>query len=79
MEIHNTYRTEDIVLAASLRCHGYPLMSIDRSGNSTKGIFVFGDVKDEFIRDYDLGKITVEPIAFNNNIKQLTTSVRRMV
>jgi hypothetical protein len=79
METHNEYRTEDIVLAASLRCHGYQLTSIDRTGNSTKGIFVFANVQDSFIRDYDLGKITVEPVAFNNNIKQLTTSVRRMV
>ena len=79
MEIHQEYRTEDIVLAASLRCHGYQLTSIDRSGNSSKGIFVFNDVSESFIRDYDLGKVTVEPVAFNNNIKQLTTSVRRMV
>lgn len=71
------YRTTDIVLAASLKVHGYVLSSIERAGN--KGIFVFADVDDDFITEYDLGKVRVEPVSFNNAIKQLTTSVRRML
>ena len=70
-----TYKTSDIVLAASLKVNGYELESIELVGN--KGIFVFNDVSSEFLLDFDLGKIRVEPVIFNNMIKQLTTSVRR--
>ena len=72
------YRTTDIVLAASLKVHGFVLSTIDRVGGTNKGTFVFEDVESQFITDYDLGKVQVEPVAFNNAIKQLTTSVRRM-
>lgn len=72
-----SFKTTDIVLAASLKLHGSELISIERTGN--KGIFVFNDVSDDFIQDYDLGKVEVEPVSFNNAIKQLTTSVRRML
>ena len=72
------YKTTDIVLAASLKVHGYSLDNIERVGNTNKGTFVFMDVDDKFITDYDLSKVLVEPVAFNNAIKQLTTSVRRM-
>lgn len=71
------YRTSDIILAACLRLNGCNMESIDVVGN--KGTFVFHNVSDEFIEDYDLGRITVEPVAFNNMIKQLTTSVRRII
>lgn len=71
------YRTSDIVLAASLKVHGYELDSIELIG--TKGIFVFSEVDKDFLLDFDLGKVQVEPISFNNTIKQLTTSVRRLV
>lgn len=70
------YKTTDIILAACLRLHGYEMSEIELNG--TKGTFVFGDVEDSFINDYDLGKCRVEPVAFNAAIKQLTTSVRRM-
>lgn len=71
------YKTQDIVLAASLKLHGHDLLRIEIIGN--KGVFVFSVVDDSFIQEYDLGKVQVEPIAFNNTIKQLTTSVRRML
>lgn len=71
------FKTQDIVLAASLKYFNYTLNRIERAGS--KGIFVFESVTEQFIQDYDLGKIKVEPVAFNNNIKQLTTSVRRML
>lgn len=73
---HEEFRTTDIVLAASLKVHGNTMTSIERNGN--KGTFIFVDVDDDFIQKFDLGNISVEPVTFNNAIKQLTTSVRRM-
>lgn len=71
-----SFRTTDIILAAVLRLSDIELIDIELAGN--KGTFVFVNVSDEFIGQYDLGKCLVEPVAFNNTIKQLTTSVRRM-
>ena len=73
---NSEFRTTDIVLAASLRVKGYDMTSIERRGN--KGTFIFVDVDDDFIQKFDLGNVVVEPVTFNNAIKQLTTSVRRM-
>lgn len=70
------YRTTDIVLAACLRVHGFSMIQIEVNGS--RGTFVFENVSDEILLDYDLSKAYVEPVAFNNAIKQLTTSVRRM-
>lgn len=70
------YKTTDIILAAVLRLNDYDMVIIEKEGN--KGTFVFADVKISFITEYDLGKVRVEPVSFNNAIKQLTTSVRRM-
>lgn len=72
-----TVSTSDIVLAATLKINGFALDRIDRDGN--KGIFVFQEVDQEIVDDFDLGKVLVEPVQFNNAIKQLTTSVRRML
>lgn len=70
------YKTSDIVLAAFLRLSGCTMLGIEKQGS--KGTFVFDQVGDDLIRTYDLGQAQVEPVAFNNMIKQLTTSVRRM-
>ena len=70
------YRTTDIVLAAYLRLNQCPILMIEKQGQ--KGTFVFENVSDELIKTYHLGNATVEPIAFNNTIKQLSTSVRSM-
>ncbi len=70
------YRTTDIILAACLRLEGFSMESIEIAGN--KGTFVFENVDQNFINSYDLGQTRVEPVTFNNMIKQLTTSVRRM-
>lgn len=70
------YSTTDIVLASALRVHNYKMIRIDIVGN--RGTFVFADVDQSFLFEYDLGKCLVEPTSFNANIKQLTTSVRRM-
>lgn len=71
------YKTTDIVLAATLKTLGYMLVDIEVQG--TKGTFVFGNVDVDFLTQFDLGKHRVEPVEFNNAIKQLTTSVRRMI
>ena len=71
------YKTTDIVLAAYLRVEGLVIETVEKVGQ--KGTFVFKDVPGEVISDYDLGRARVEPVAFNNAIKQLTTTVRRMV
>ena len=70
------YKTSDIVLAAYLRLNGCSMTGIEKQGQ--KGTFVFEGVTEDILRVYDLGQASVEPVAFNNTIKQLTTSVRRM-
>jgi hypothetical protein len=69
--------TQDIVLAATLKVLGYKLDTIEKIGN--KGIFFFNSVPIKILSDYDLGSITVEPVAFNSAIKALTTASRRIV
>jgi len=71
------YKTSDIILAACLRLNNINLASIEVSGS--KGTFVFENVDEALIESYDLGKTRVEPVNFNNTIKQLTTAVRRMI
>lgn len=73
--MHVEYKTTDIVLAAFLKISGCQMTGIEKQGQ--KGTFVFDSVEDELIVAYDLGKAQVEPVTFNNTIKQLTTSVRR--
>ncbi len=67
--------TQDIVLAAALKVLGYRLDHLEKVGN--KGIFFFSGVDETVINDYDLGKLLVEPVAFNSAIKALTTASRR--
>ena len=67
--------TTDIVLAAYLKVQGYKMIEILKNGN--KGTFVFVDVQDEIINEYDLGQAKVEPKALNYEIKALTTAARR--
>jgi len=76
-KIYTEYCTTDIVLGATLKVHGFEIIRIDINRN--KGTFVFGNVDDNIIQDFDLGRIKVEPTEFNNAIKSLTTSVRRMI
>jgi len=70
------YKTSDIVLASFLRLSGLEIIRIEKVG--MKGTFVFDGVDDELIQTYDFGRARVEPTAFNNMIKSLTTAVRRM-
>lgn len=69
--------TQDIVLAAALKILGARLESIEKNGN--KGIFFFTDVEEHLIKDYDLGNLRVEPVAYNMAIKSLTTASRRII
>lgn len=69
--------TQDIVLAATLKVLGFNLNRIEKVGN--KGTFIFDDVDEKIIIDYDLGNLRVEPVAFNSSIKALTTATRRHV
>ena len=75
MDTKQTISTSDIVLAATLKVKGFILNRIEKTGN--KGVFVFDDVDSEIVSDYDLGKCLIEPVAFNNAIKALTTATRR--
>ena len=68
-------QTQDIVLAATLKTLGYTLSGLEKVGN--KGIFIFENVSDETLLNFDLGKLLVEPVAFNASIKALTTASRR--
>lgn len=70
------YSTTDIVLAAYLKVKGCDLTRIEKQGH--QGTFVFKNVLPSLLSEYDLGKASVEPVAFNSTIKQLTTSVKRM-
>ena len=70
------FKTSDINLAACLRLNHHEMKRIELCGN--KGTFVFDNIRDDILNDFDLGKCLVEPVSFNNMIKQLTTSVRRM-
>ena len=75
MALYEEFKTTDIVLAAALRYAGYSLKLISKNGNI--GTFVFDGVPKDVVEDFDCGKILVEPVAFNQNIKTLTTATRR--
>jgi len=70
-----TYKTDDIVLAAFLVTIGQPVIEIIMNGN--KGLFCFESVDGNILEQFDLGCTTVEPRAFNTQIRQLTTACRR--
>jgi len=67
--------TTDIVLAAYLKVKGYKMVEILKNGN--KGTFIFENVPDDIINEYDLGESQIEPKALNYEIKALTTAARR--
>ena len=69
------FETSDIVLAAYLKVCGIRLEDIVRNGN--KGTFIFHNVNEQIIEEYDLGSASVEPKSLNNEIKSLTTAARR--
>ena len=70
--------TSDIVLAAYLKLQGFALNSITKTATANRGVFHFANVPTEVLTTFDLGSAQVEPLAFNNAIKSLTTAVRRI-
>lgn len=70
-----SFETADIVLAAALKVKGCILESMTKKGN--KCTFIFVDVPDELISDYDYGKLLCEVQAFNSAVHALTTGCRR--
>jgi hypothetical protein len=73
--MNNELSTSDIILAAFLKVKGFKLVELVRNGN--KGTFIFDNVPDTVIDEYDLGQALIEPKALNYAIKELTTSARR--
>lgn len=69
------YATSDIVLAAYLKTCGVNMIRIDKVGH--KGTFIFSDDAFAHLTTYDTGNAQVEPISFNNTVRQLTTACRR--
>lgn len=69
------YSTSDIVLAAYLKICGVNMIRIDKVGN--KGTFIFSDDAFNHLTAFDTGNGQVEPVAFNNTVRQLTTACRR--
>lgn len=72
----SNYETTDIILAAYLRVKGFDMVEIVM--RVSKGTFLFTGVDTDTINAYSLGQLRVEPVAFNNMVKQLTTACRRM-
>jgi hypothetical protein len=70
------FETQDIVLASALRTRGYKMTDIRKVG--AMGTFCFDTIEDEDMKKYSLGELLVDPIAFNNMLKSLTTAVRRI-
>ena len=69
-------KTTDIVLAAYLKIQGFNLDNISVVGK--QGAFTFTDVDPEVVNQYFLGNASVEPVTFNQMIRQLTTACKRM-
>lgn len=69
------FKTSDIVLASALKTSGFTLADIEIVGS--RGVFVFNNVTPEFLNDFDLGEVRVEPNQLHQAVKQLTTAVRR--
>jgi len=69
------FDTTDICLAAYLFVKKFKIKEIKKLGN--KGTFVFDGVPPEAVVEFDTGTSSVEPQAFHQAIRQLTTAVRR--
>lgn len=70
------YETKDIVLAAYLKVSGCTLIDIKMCDR--KGTFIFDNVSQTMVTQYCIGNSLVEPVAFNNIVRQLTTACRRL-
>lgn len=78
---HETYGTSDIVLAATLKMHGAKLDHISITSlpsGAKRGVFHFQDVDDSDLIAFDSGRFSVEPIAFNSEVRALNAAIRRL-
>lgn len=71
------YETTNIVFAAYFRNVGYAISEIRLDGR--QGVFIFDDVEQSDIDAITLGSAHVEPVAFYDMIRQLTTVVKKKV
>lgn len=71
----DNYETNDICMAAFLKVMGCKLLHIEKIGNY--GTFHFENVKDSLLEQYNLGNARVEPAHFHQEVKFLSTSVKR--
>lgn len=78
---HEIYGTSDIVLAATLKMHGCPLDHISITAlpsGAKRGVFHFREVDDADLIAFDTGQFSVEPIAFNSEIRALNGAIKRL-
>lgn len=69
------FHTSDIRLASYLLVKNHEIQKIKTEGN--KGTFYFNNIDNNIIIEFDTGRARVEPVNYNEQIKRLTTSVRR--
>jgi hypothetical protein len=70
------YETSNIALAAALQCYGVYLDSV--RCNDRRGIFVFKDVRTEYLERFDEGKLLVDPTMFQMYVRRLTTIAKKV-
>lgn len=71
----NTYKTTDIVIAATLKCQGHNLIDVELDGQ--RGTFVFSNIPEATLQDFNFGNLRVEPNNFHSYVKQLSAIIRR--
>lgn len=79
--ITKDYGTSDIVLAATLKMHGveFDRISVTKlPSGMRRGVFHFKNVSVDDLTAFDMGKFSVEPVAFNSEVRQLTAAVKRL-
>jgi hypothetical protein len=69
------YSTDDVTLAAYLVIKEYHLKIIEKHENH--GTFVFVDVPDEVVQEYECGSARVEPRKFSFEMRNLISNVRK--
>lgn len=74
-ELLDEYETRDISLAAYLKVMGCKLIHIEKIGNM--GTFFFEGVKDNLLEQYSLGNARVEPAHYHQEVRFLSTTVKK--
>lgn len=72
-----SYSTTDIVIAATLKSQGHRLVDVRLDGQ--RGTFVFSNIPETTIQDFNFGNLRVEPSNFHTCVKQLSAIIRRRV